>query len=316
VADTHGFQLVSAVTPAFLTAETRAAWDSGGDVPAGRTVKAGTIPHSFKLPAGTTFGSFFFTDGEIKIPDRNQLGISLAPLQQAVDIAIGASGQAELKNTQTPLIPSLKLENLAASIHIIAPVGLLVGPPHAPRGIGIQLDQAPLPVVTLTEPDPQARLDEFFTDLVRNLTAAAPALPQLTDVPVIYKGLQAYTVTDLLEVVPSVIHEVEVQILATIPPRMRTKIPVRFSPCQVKPNPTLDPGPPLLEEFAVEAQIVAAANLQGDPSTPLGFIIKLNAPTICRRPDAPRTGIRCYRRESRQAARRRLSQAARQPHFN
>jgi hypothetical protein len=114
------------------------AWKSGGQK-LGEKIEPDTIPESLDV-GGTTFGSFAVKDGQIQIP-KDQLDIALVP-NVGVDIKVGVKGHAHLQNAQNPKVPSLSLQDITADVHIIAPIGPLVGPERGPHDIGVQLKLA------------------------------------------------------------------------------------------------------------------------------------------------------------------------------
>lgn len=274
MANTHGFQLATEVSVPFLRAFLRAAWKTGGKK-LGEPLDPGTIPESLNIVPGTKFGSFVVQDGQIQIP-KDELDIALVAGVGA-DIKFGIRGQAHLQNAENPAVPSLSLRDITADVHIVAAIGPLVGPGHAPHEIGIDLKSA-TPTAKLTGVDPSAKLDVVIQEQVNSLAAGAPALPPEPGVPFLYKGVVAYKATELLEVLSDATHHVDVKQLPQVPPRLRVSIPVKFSLYSVVPM-AVDPPPPLLEGFLVEATLVASPLLEADPGSPGGHTVQLNAPT-------------------------------------
>ena len=272
--NTQGFQVVTQVSVNFLRQLLRTAWKSGGRK-LGEPIEPGTIPESLDFVG--TFGSFAVKDGQIQIP-RDQLDIALVP-NAGVDIKVGVKGQAHLQNAQNPDVPSLALQDITADIHVIAPIGKLVGPGHGLNDIGVQLNLAPKPKVTLTGPDPAGRLDQLIAEQIRNLAAGAPKLPTVDGVTLVYRSVPAYTVSELLEILNDSFHQIEVVRLPGSPPHLQIKLPVQLSLYNATPKPGLNPPPPLLQGILTEARLVVTALLEGDPLTPGGFKVQLNAPT-------------------------------------
>lgn len=275
MANTQKFQLVTEVSVAFLRAVLRSAWKSGGKK-LGEPIDPGTIPESLDLDPGTAFGSFVLKDGQIQIP-RDELDVGLVA-GVGVDIKIGVKGQAHLQNAQNPLVPSLSLRDITADIHVVAPIGALVGPGRVDHEVGVDLKHAQAQTVKLTGSDPAAKLDSLIQEYVRSLAAEVPQLPATADVPIVYKGVAAYSASEYLELLADATHQVGVTRLAGTPPELRIAIPVRFSLYKVVPIAS-EPPPPLLEAFVVEATLVAIALLENDTSTPGGYIVRLDAPT-------------------------------------
>lgn len=275
MANIHEFQLVAEVSAAFLRAFLRGAWKSGGKK-LGEPLDPGTIPESLDIVPGTAFGSFVLQDGQIQI-SKDELDVALVA-GVGVDIKVGLRGQAHLLNAQNPVVPSLSLRDITAEVHVVAPIGELTGPGHVPHEVGVQLKAAPKPTVKLTGPDPAARLSALIEEQVRSLAASAPTLPTEPMVPFAYKGVDAYTASERLELLSDASHQVAVTDLPGMPPRLRVSIPVKFSLFSVVPAAT-DPPPPLLEGFLVEATVVATAVLSDDPGSPGGHIVQLGAPT-------------------------------------
>ncbi len=275
--DTHGFEVITEVSVNFLRKLLRSSWKSSGRKTLGDPFEPGRIPEALDIPAGTAFGAFVLNDGEIKIP-QDQVDLTLEA-NKGVKIKVGLKGHAELQNAQNPAVPSIKLQDITADVVISAPVGPLTGPGHGPNDIGVQLQPPPLTVVTLTGPDPAARLDKLMVEQFRTLAAASPVLPEKHNVDVVYRSIKAYRVSEGIRVATDAAHQVDAVRLPGTPPRLVLKIPVQFTlriP-EGTPQPPADPPPPVLQGVLVEARLVANAVLADDPGTPGGFLVKLGA---------------------------------------
>jgi hypothetical protein len=275
MSNTKGFQIVAEVSVSFLRAVLRAAWKSGGKK-LGESLDPGTIPESFDLEPGSAFGSFVLKDGQIQIP-QDGLDVALVA-DKGVDIKIGLRGQAHLQNAQNPLVPSLSLRDITADVHVVAPVGPLVGPGHVPHEVGVDFKAAQKPTVKLTGSDPAARLDALIEEYVQSLARTAPKLSAKPDVPIQYKGVTAYHASELLQILVDDARRVEVTRVAGMPPQLKLSIPVEFSFYKVEPLAS-EPPPPLLEGFLVEARLVAVAVLEDGASASGGYVARFDAPT-------------------------------------
>jgi hypothetical protein len=274
VPNTHGFDVVAEVSVAFLRKLLRGAWKSGGKMKLGDPPEPGTIPEALEIPNGTPFGSFTVEAGQIQIP-QDQLDVSLVA-GTGVDVKIGVVGNAELKSAA---VPSLKLVDIRADVHVVAPIGRLTGPGHGPNDVGVQLNPAPTTTVTLTGPDPAAKLDQLLVEQFRSLAATTPALGTLPGIVVTYQSAPAYTVKERLEVRTDALHAVEAVRVPGAPPHLVLKVPVRWSLFSIVPDPAADPPPPLLEGVLVDAILKADAILEDDPTNPGGYQVRLTAAT-------------------------------------
>ncbi|MET0552580.1 MAG: hypothetical protein ABW221_06055 [Vicinamibacteria bacterium] len=262
------------VSATFLRKLLRGAWKSGGKMKLGEPPEPGTIPEALEIPNGTPFGSFTVVAGQIQIP-QHELDVSLVA-GQGVDVKIGVVGNAELKSA---IVPSLKLVNILADVHVVASIGRLTGPGHGTNDVGVQLNPAPTTNVTLTGPDPGAKLDELLVEQFRSLAASTPSLGTLPGIVVTYQSAPAYTVKERLEVRTDALHAVEAVRVPGAPPRIVLKVPVRWSLFSIVPDPAADPAPPLLEGVLVDAILKAGAILEDDPTTPGGHQVRLTAAT-------------------------------------
>ena len=277
--DTHGFQVIAAVSEKFLHEILKASWESGGKT------EQGTIRHSYDIPAGTTFGSFTVKDGHVEI-QKDKLKIGLVPPDK-VKLTVAAAGHAEL---QTAGLASIKLQDITADVEVTAPVEHLTGPGHGPHDVGVNLVPPPTTTVKMTGQKPDAKLDQLMVEQLRLLAKTLPNLPALPGVTIVYKSKPAYTATELLELLEDTTHQIEVVKIAGPPPRLILKVPVLFSCYSIVPIP--DPEtPPVMEGFAAEAKLVVDAKLEDDPTAPGGYLLKVNAPgTVIDATDITPTG--------------------------
>lgn len=274
--NTHGFDVVAEVSVKFLRTIFRSAWKSGGKK-LGEPLDPGTIPEALDIPPGTPFGNFTLEDGHIQIP-QDQLDLSLVA-GKGVDLKVGLVGHGELKNSANPAVPSIKLQEIQADVHIIAPIGPLLSPPHGPNDIGVQLQPAPATTVTLTGPDPAARLDQLIAEQFRTIAAANPSLPDVIGIVVVYGSIPAYTVSERLDIVTDASHPIDAVRVPGSPPHLILKVPVQWSLFSIVPKPGVDPPPPILQGVLVNAVLAVDAILEDDPMTTGGFQVRLNAPT-------------------------------------
>lgn len=198
--NTHGFDVLAGVSVKFLQKLLRSAWKSGGKK-LGEPLDPGTIPESLDIPNGTPLGNFTLDDGHIQIP-QDQLDLALVA-NKGVDLKIGLVGNGELKSAT---VPSIKLVDLKADVHIIAPIARLTGPPHGANDIGVQLNPAPTTTVTLTGPDPAAKLDQLIAEQLRTLAASSPVLGNVNGIVLVYKSVPAYTVSERLDIITDASH--------------------------------------------------------------------------------------------------------------
>jgi hypothetical protein len=159
--DTHGFDVVAEMRPSLIKLMLQAAWDSGG-----ATGSPGTIPHSYDIAPGTTFGGFTLLDGQVQIP-REGLDAALAPDVNGADLKFGLDIQVHVDQ---PPVPSASMIAMTADLHVRVPIG--------PTGVGIDLGilfgsitQANV-IATLTSPLPDPitpHIDDWIIEYVHQM---------------------------------------------------------------------------------------------------------------------------------------------------
>jgi len=231
----------------------QAAWKSGGDTGGG-----GGIPEYFNIPAGTMIGPYTLADGQVQIPQA-ELGISMAPDVNGVDLKFGLQIQVTIDN---PPVPSAAMLSMTADCHAKAPVGTI-----APTiNVGILLDGLPRANVTgtLTSGDPTAaNIDTYLAEYVhQKYTDDGPPFPHTvtqTDQLVTYLGFTAYKVDVLVELFDDPTdpaHRIEI----TRPPsQVAISIPIHMRIYNIRKQISLAPA--LLDPMGVEARMVLTAPL-------------------------------------------------------
>ncbi len=254
--DTHGFEVVAEVTAPMLTQVMQAAWKSGGNPGGG-----GVIPEFFDIPPGTAIGPFVLQDGQVQIP-QNELGITMAPDVNGVDLKFGLHIQVHIQN---PPVPSASMISMTADCHAKSPVGTL---PNS-INVAILLDGLPRGSVTagLTSGDPiEPHLDQYLNEYVhQKYISDGPAFPHTvtqTNQSVTYLGFNAYTVDVFVELFDDA-NDPAHRIQVTRPPGVvAISIPIHLRIYNIRKNIGLAPS--LLDPMGVEARMVLSAALSSN----------------------------------------------------
>jgi hypothetical protein len=159
--NTQGFDVVAELSVPLLNQIFQAAWTSGG--PPG---SAGTIPHSFDIPAGTMIGTYTIASGQVQVP-LSGLALAMAPAINGLNLQVSLDLQLQIAN---PPVPAASMFTLTSDVEALLPLGNIPGTIN----VGLVVDGLPASSVTatLTSGDPfTANLGTFFSQYIDLLYA-------------------------------------------------------------------------------------------------------------------------------------------------